>query len=67
AFAEAQSRLLGCSVILVQTPQQVAGAVQSLLQDPDRWQQIKENGPRRMGSFGAGDRIARCLIERLHI
>jgi uncharacterized protein (TIGR03492 family) len=67
AFAEAQSRLLGCSVIMVQNPQQVASAVQSLLQDPDRWQQIKENGPRRMGNSGAGDRIARCLIERLHI
>jgi uncharacterized protein (TIGR03492 family) len=67
AFAEAQSRLLGCSVIMVQNPQQVAGAVQSLLQDPDRWQQIKENGPQRMGNSGAGDRIARCLIERLHI
>jgi uncharacterized protein (TIGR03492 family) len=64
AFAEAQSRLLGCSVVLVKEPQQVANTVQSLLQDPDRWQQCDENGRRRMGTSGAAARIAQCLMEQ---
>lgn len=63
AFAEAQSRLLGPSLILVQ-PTQVAGVVQSLLGDPERLQMIAENGIRRMGKPGAARRIATCLIER---
>jgi uncharacterized protein (TIGR03492 family) len=64
AFAESQTRLLGCSVILVQKPQQVASAIQSLLQDPDRWQQIDENGRRRLGKSGAAARIANFLREK---
>lgn len=64
AFAEAQSRLLGPS-LMVKHPDQVADAVQSLLRDPDRWQLIAENGIRRMGKPGAARRIATCLIERL--
>lgn len=65
AFAEAQTRLLGCSVILVKQPQQVANMIQTLLTDPDRWHQIHENGRRRMGEAGAAARIADCLMERL--
>jgi uncharacterized protein (TIGR03492 family) len=65
AFAEAQTRLLGPSAILVKQPAQVAAAVQSLLQDPDRLQLIAENGRRRMGEPGAAQRIADCLVERL--
>ncbi|MBD2579193.1 lipid-A-disaccharide synthase-related protein [Oscillatoria sp. FACHB-1406] len=61
AFAEAQSRLLGCSLILVQKPQEVAEAIQTLLADPDRLQAIAENGRRRMGTAGAARRIAECL------
>lgn len=64
-FAEAQSRLLGSSVILVQYPTQVADAVQSLLNNPDRLKLIAENGWRRMGKPGASRRIAECLNERL--
>jgi len=65
AFAEAQSRHLGPSVILVEQPRQVASAVQSLLSNPDRLQLIAENGPRRMGKPGAARSIAACLMEQL--
>lgn len=65
AFAEAQTRLLGPSAILVKQPAQAAAVVQSLLQDPDRLQLIAENGRRRMGEPGAAQRIADCLVERL--
>lgn len=65
AFAEAQTRLLGASLILVDQPTQVADAVQSLLSDPDRLQLIADNGWRRMGKPGAARRIADCLIKQL--
>ncbi len=65
AFAEAQTRLLGSSLILVEQPSQVADAVQSLLRDPDRLQLIAKNGFRRMGKPGAARRIAVCLLEGL--
>lgn len=66
-FAEAQTRLLGPSLILVQHPTQVADAVQSLLRNPDRLQFIAENGIKRMGKPGAARRIAACLLERLNV
>ena len=64
AFAEAQTRLLGPSLILVKQPTQVAKEVQSLLRDPDRLQLISENGSQRMGRPGAAQRITACLVER---
>lgn len=67
AFAEAQSRHLGASIILVEHPNQVADALQYLLSDPQRLQLIAENGFRRMGKPGAADRIAQCLIEKLSL
>ena len=63
-FAEAQSRHLGASVTLVEHPQQVADAMQSLLNHPQRLKLIAENGLRRMGKPGAARRIAECLIEK---
>ncbi len=63
-FAEAQTRLLGPSVTLVHHPNQVAVAVQALLDNPDRLQIIAENGHKRMGIPGAADRIARYLVQR---
>jgi uncharacterized protein (TIGR03492 family) len=63
-FAEAQTRLLGASVTLVETPSQTATAIQALLQDPDRLHWIVENGLRRMGLPGAAQRIAACLLEQ---
>ena len=65
-FAEAQTRLLGCSVLLAQQPEQVAAVLQSVLSDPDRLQQIAENGWRRMGKPGAADRIAHCLMQQVY-
>lgn len=64
AFAEAQTRLLGPSVILVEQPDKVASIVQQLLRDPDWLQLIAENGSQRMGQPGAAKRIANCLMER---
>ncbi|MBE9007359.1 hypothetical protein IQ259_20370 [Fortiea sp. LEGE XX443] len=65
AFAEAQSRLLGNSLILIDQPTHAAKMMRSLLQNPDRLQVIAENGLRRMGQPGAARRIADCLTERL--
>lgn len=67
AFAEAQSRLLGPSLILVEQPTEVAATIQSLLRDPDRLQLIADNGVRRMGKPGSAQRIADCLIDKLVI
>ena len=57
AFAEAYTRLLGPSFILVERPAQVAEALQLLLRDRDRLQLIAQNGRQRMGSPGAAARI----------
>jgi uncharacterized protein (TIGR03492 family) len=65
AFAEAQSRLLGPSLIVAEQPAEVVSVVQQLLRDPDRLQLIVENGLRRMGEPGSSRRIATCLMERL--
>ncbi|WP_310428115.1 lipid-A-disaccharide synthase-related protein [Chamaesiphon sp. VAR_48_metabat_135_sub] len=64
-FAEAQTRLLGESVILVPQPQDVGVEMQRLLQQPDRLQSIARNGLLRMGTPGAAKRIAECLVERI--
>jgi uncharacterized protein (TIGR03492 family) len=63
AFAEAQTRLLGASVTLVESPNRVGAELRSLLGNPDRLQTIAENGHRRMGDPGAADRIADCLLQ----
>ncbi|HLP88210.1 MAG TPA: lipid-A-disaccharide synthase-related protein [Nostocaceae cyanobacterium] len=65
AFAEAQSRLLGASLILLDQPATVSQVVQSLLTNPDWLQIIAENGLKRMGKPGAAKRIAECLLQRL--
>lgn len=65
AFAEAQSRLLGSSLILVDQPTTVPQIVQSLLQNPDFLDEIAENGVKRMGLPGAAKRIAECLQQSL--
>lgn len=63
AFAEAQTRLLGPSITLVDSPNAVVRAVQSLLADPDRLQLIARSGRTRMGEPGASRRIAQHLME----
>ncbi len=62
AFAEAQTRLLGASAVLVKEPDRVATVMRSLLQNPDALQTIAESGRRRMGAPGAAKRIADCLM-----
>lgn len=65
AFAEAQTRLLGSSITYVAQPAQIPKAIEALLSNPDRLQIIADNGRRRMGTSGAAQRIADCLIEKL--
>ena len=65
AFAEAQTRLLGCSVILVANPQQVGKAIAEVVNNPQQLQEIAVNGKRRMGEPGAAKRIALCLQKTL--
>jgi len=64
-FAEAQTRLLGQSVILVESPDQVGLALQDLMRSPERLQRIAESGRRRMGEPGAAQRIAERLMQQL--
>jgi uncharacterized protein (TIGR03492 family) len=63
AFAEAQTRLLGESIILVPQAQDVGLEIDRLLQQPDRLQSIAQNGLLRMGKPGAAKRIARSLLD----
>ncbi|MBE9112350.1 hypothetical protein IQ273_23405 [Nodosilinea sp. LEGE 07298] len=63
AFAEAQSRLLGPSILLLDDPQQTGAALQNCLADGPRLQQITENGRRRMGPPGAAGAIAQILHQ----
>jgi uncharacterized protein (TIGR03492 family) len=63
AFAEAQTRLLGISVIWVASPAAVAQEARLLLQDSAQLQQIRQNGERRMGKAGAAQRIAAYLCQ----
>lgn len=64
-FAEAQTRLLGESVVLVANPAQAAIAIHDLLQNSEKLQRIAENGHWRMGEPGAAERIAQCLMQQL--
>jgi uncharacterized protein (TIGR03492 family) len=66
-FAEAQSRLLGASLILVDQPGKVPKVVQSLFSNPDSLQLIADNGTQRMGKPGAARRIADCLQEKFRM
>lgn len=61
-FAEAQTRLLGVSVCLAPSPQQVGERLSGILSKPDLLQIIGDNGKRRMGTAGAGARIAQRLL-----
>lgn len=65
AFAEAQARLLGPSIILVETPDALGAALAACLQDGARLQHIAENGRDRMGKPGAGRAIATTLMQWL--
>lgn len=63
AFAEAQTRLLGHSVILHKNPADIPNRVVSLLKKPDYLQSVAQNGLQRMGEPGAAERIAQHLQQ----
>ena len=65
AFAEAQTRLLGCSIIMLEHSNQAGEAIAKLIQDGQFLQQIALNGKRRLGEAGAARRIAECLQKTL--
>lgn len=64
-FAEAQSRLLGVSLRLINQPTEVNTAMELLLNNGELRQKIFENGQQRMGKPGAAKRIAECLLNEL--
>jgi uncharacterized protein (TIGR03492 family) len=64
-FAEAQTRLLGESVILVEQSDLAGSEIASLLNDRDRIERIAINGKKRMGDPGAASRIAKSLLETI--
>ena len=65
AFAEAQSRLLGCSIALVESPDGVGEAIAKIIDNDRLLEQIAVNGKQRMGEAGAAQRIAECLQKTL--
>jgi len=65
AFAEAQSRLLGCSIVMVENPTEAGAAIARIIKDEELLAQIAVNGKRRMGEAGAAQRIAQCLQKTL--
>ncbi|MGK7951226.1 MAG: lipid-A-disaccharide synthase-related protein [Xenococcaceae cyanobacterium] len=65
AFAEAQTRLLGSSIVLVETPDRVGNTIKTILNDEERMQRIAVNGKQRMGEAGAALRIAQKLKQIL--
>jgi uncharacterized protein (TIGR03492 family) len=60
-FAQDQCRLLGISVRLIEQPEQIALVIQNMLEDPDYFQIVVENGKERMGLPGASVAIAKFL------
>jgi uncharacterized protein (TIGR03492 family) len=61
-FALDQARLLGLSVKLVDKPSQIGTVIEQMLQDPDYFQLVVENGYERMGLPGASKAIANSLF-----
>ena len=64
-FAQLQTQLLGPSVILVDSPTQMGGALAAVLGDRDRLATIQQNGQRRLGPPGAAAAIAAQLSQHL--
>jgi uncharacterized protein (TIGR03492 family) len=62
-FARQQTYLLGPSVILLETPQQIAEMLPKLLSNSTQLKRIQENGYHRLGKPGAAARIAHHLAK----
>lgn len=58
AFAEAQTRLLGDALQLVNQPAEVPARVADLLRHPEQWERRAASGRLRLGPPGAAARIA---------
>lgn len=65
AFAEAQARLLGCGILMVENPGHVGKAIAKVMDDEGLLKEIVVNGKRRMGEAGAAQRITQCLQQTL--
>ena len=64
-FAKEQVRLLGSSVIYLERPNQIETVLKKILNDPDYFQEVHDNGIERMGTAGAAARIAKYLTEQV--
>ena len=64
-FATVQARMLGPSIQIIETPANVGEAIKKIISDPDRLQLIYQNGTHRMGTAGAGKRIAQKILDRM--
>lgn len=64
-FALDQARLLGISLKLIDKPTQIGQVIDQILQDPDYFQLVLENGRERMGQPGASRSIAKTLLQIL--
>ncbi|WP_267383672.1 lipid-A-disaccharide synthase-related protein [Cyanobacterium sp. uoEpiScrs1] len=62
-FAKRQTYLLGESVILVDHPREVSTVINSLTKNPQKLQNIADNGRKRLGKSGSAKRIAQYLKE----
>ena len=62
-FARQQTYLLGSSVILLETPQQIAAQLPKILSNSTQLKQIQENGFHRLGKPGAAARITHQLAK----
>lgn len=65
SFATVQAKMLGPSVQMVSTPEEIGPAVAKIISDPDRLQLIYQNGRQRMGEPGAGSAIAQKILQIL--
>ncbi|CAI5962611.1 unnamed protein product [Closterium sp. NIES-64] len=64
-FAEAQTRLLGKSVILSSSPEELGAAAAATMADAALLQEIAANGRIRMGGPGGARRIATAVLDAL--
>lgn len=65
AFATVQAKMLGPSIQMVEEVSAVGRTIANLISDTDQLQLIRENGKHRMGEPGAGDRIAKKVLETM--
>jgi uncharacterized protein (TIGR03492 family) len=65
SFANAQQKLLGSSLILVEKPDQIGKMILAIFQDALKLEKIAKNGKQRMGKPGASQAIAQSIYDNL--